>query len=131
MALGAASLAPVAWLCLQGELERYGPVVIRSSTPVPPAWAAPCRRRSAEGVVFVRRCARVDGLVIWREQDDPDGDGDRHLLVVADRRPVKLKFPRGVGPRELPGLGKRARVTGDLPEEEGVVEVRVRRATPP
>src|SRR6476469_7472965 len=45
-----------------------------------PAWTRPCWKEAP----FKRdrtACARAQGRVVWIQRHDPDGDGDRHLLV--------------------------------------------------
>lgn len=105
-----------------GDLERYGPKVLPPSGPVPPEWTEPCRQtRPAAGKGFVRRCVRVEGIVLWRELDDPDGDGDRHLIVLAAGHIVNLKYPRAFRNDELPDPGSRVKAVGSVSESGDII----------
>jgi hypothetical protein len=50
--------------------------------------------------------------VVWIEHDDPDGDGDRHLLVLAHRRVRVVKVQRRLPVDHLPGIGTRIDAVG-------------------
>lgn len=54
----------------------------------------------------------VAGCVVWIERDDPDGDGDRHLVLVARLHVHGVKLPVTFPVRHLPSLGAAAQATG-------------------
>jgi hypothetical protein len=56
----------------------------------------------------------VSGIVLYRQQDDPDGDGDRHALVAAGRHLVIVKVPRGSRDAALPAPGGHLTAVGFL-----------------
>ena len=76
-----------------------------------PAWTAPCRADPGAGRDRAM-CRRVAGRVVWIQKRDPDGDGDRHLIVVARLRPRIVKVPRDFPLRRLPGRGSWVDATG-------------------
>ena len=53
-----------------------------------------------------------EGARPYCQERDPDGDGDAHLLVVADRHLVNLKFRRAAGVLRLPDVGARILAVG-------------------
>ena len=75
-----------------------------------PSWTAWCRRQPPADGHF--SCARVDGRVIWVQGKDPDGDGDRHVIVMARLRPRIVKFSRDFPLEETPGVGSRVTAVG-------------------
>src|SRR4051794_1548555 len=83
--------------------------VERSTGPrAAPAWSRPCWRRDLRyRKRWVVRCGRVDGRVLYVQRRDPDGDGDEHLVVLADANVVIVKLPRRAGVRDLPAVGGR------------------------
>jgi hypothetical protein len=94
------------------------------------AWSRPCWRPNPAPYpgTYTAACARVSGRVLYRQQRDPDGDGDSHLLVVAGPHLVNLKFPLAAGRLPLPGPGGRIAVTGLLRNGRfGIPEVLVLR----
>jgi hypothetical protein len=56
-------------------------------------------------------CLRVSGRVVWRQTHDPDGDGDRHLLVAARFGLHVVEVPKGL-PLRLPRLGAHVEAIG-------------------
>lgn len=88
--------------------ERGLAYVGRPGDPVPPPWTRPCRRRKQ--AEYVLPCGRVQGVVVYREAHDPDGDGEVHGLAVAGRRAVILKSRPGA--TAIPGVGRRVDVAG-------------------
>ena len=121
-------------LVVRGDYQTDGPRVLGAGAPRPPGWTRPCwvlHPRTASKP-FSLRCARVEGTVLYRQNRDPDGDGDRHLVVVAGLHLVKVKFRQGVGPRSLPGIGSTLRVVGHLTGDSPmrVVEPRAPAAAP-
>jgi hypothetical protein len=112
---GAALLVTLLVLVLQGGYETYGPAVLGPLERPAPDWTRPCWRRKPKTPLYTVRCARAHGIVVYVEQHDPDGDGDRHAILLAGLRLVKLKYPRGVGPLRLPGVGSRVEAVGHVP----------------
>lgn len=78
------------------------------------SWSKPCWRRDR----YTLACARVRGRVVYREAVDPDGDGDRHVVVVAGLGLVTLKIPRSTRSR-LPGYGARVTAIGRYQRDGG------------
>ncbi|WP_445148173.1 hypothetical protein [Baekduia sp. Peel2402] len=76
-----------------------------------PAWTAPCRADSGVGRDHTT-CVRVAGRVVWIQKHDPDGDGDRHLIVITRLHPRIVKVPRDFPLRHLPSLGSWVDATG-------------------
>ncbi len=111
LALVVLALAAGAWvLAGQGSYaEAY-----RDEGPLP-AWARACRAEDPP-LLDGRRppCARVRGRVVWRELVDEDGDGDRHFIVVAERRLRIVKVPKTLDIGRLPRIGDEIRATGYL-----------------
>ncbi len=103
-------------LALRGDYDVYGPQVIGGLNPRPPEWSRPCWRRKpgTESKPFTVRCAKVRGTVVWREGVDPDGDGDRHVVLLAGHRLVTVKYPRTASVR-LGGIGSTVQAVGAQP----------------
>jgi hypothetical protein len=78
-----------------------------------PAWTQPCRRRDRRWA-YTLPCATVKGRVLHVQRHDPDGDGDRHLVLLAGLHIVIVKIPRSVATPHLPGFGATVRATGVL-----------------
>ena len=76
-----------------------------------PAWTRPCWK-DAPSMPDRPVCARAQGRVVWVQQHDDDGDGDRHLLVVAHRRVRIVKVQRRLPVDHLPGIGTRIDAVG-------------------
>lgn len=81
----------------------------RSQTP---DWTRFCRVTPPEAKT--RECGRVRGRVVWIQKHDPDGDGDRHLIVVERLRPRIVKLPHDSGDVKLPSLGAHVEAIGWL-----------------
>jgi hypothetical protein len=75
-----------------------------------PTWTRPCSVIARW--VTDRNCARIEGRVVWIQHHDPDGDGDRHLVVVEGFRPRIVKIPPTLAVRHLPGHGRRIEAVG-------------------
>jgi hypothetical protein len=77
-----------------------------------PAWTRPCwpTARWTDKVA----CVHVRGRVVWTQKRDPDGDGDRHLLIVGRLHPRVVKLVRGMRTAPLPGAGTRVDAVGWL-----------------
>lgn len=73
-----------------------------------PAWTMPCFRATSR-YNHEPQCARVRGRVVWREVSDPDGDGDRHVVVLSRMRLRVVKLLAG---QVLPGVGARIEAVG-------------------
>lgn len=105
---------------------RYGVFV--------PAWTRPCRRSNpVRRTQYILACARVRGRVVYRQNHDPDGDRDRHLVVISGLRLVTIKVPKDAGIGPLPGIGARVTAAGTLSRrsEHGLSVVRVGTLTSP
>jgi hypothetical protein len=99
-----------------------------------PDWTRPCRRTSpVHGTRYILACARVHGRVVYREDHDPDGDLDRHLVVISGLRLVTIKIPREAQIGRLPGIGSSVTATGILARghRHGLEVVRVGTLTSP
>lgn len=93
---------------------RYDSVPLAQlATGDAPRWTRPCTPVAREANAATA-CARVRGRVVGVERVDPDGDGDRHLVVVArlDARLIKLPADFRVG--RLPRLGSEVSATGPV-----------------
>jgi hypothetical protein len=75
-----------------------------------PAWTAPCWPTARW--TDQRQCGRVQGRVVWVQQHDPDGDGDRHLVVVGRFRTRIVKLSARLGVRRGPRIGARIDAVG-------------------
>jgi hypothetical protein len=83
-----------------------------AARPGAPAWTRPCRAATTHPGAEARRCVRVRGRIAWIQRHDPDGDGDRHLVLV-ERGHVRLvKVPLSAGVGRLPGIGHVVEATG-------------------
>jgi hypothetical protein len=77
-----------------------------------PAWTRPCWATArTEGKP---KCVHVTGRVVWIQKHDPDGDGDRHLIIVSRLRPRIVKLERTFPIPRLPRIGTRIDVVGWL-----------------
>ena len=81
------------------------PVAVASA----PKWAMPCFH-SMPRYNHEPQCARVRGRVVWRESDDPDGDGDRHIVVLSRMRFRVVKLRKDAG--ALRGIGSEVAAVG-------------------
>jgi hypothetical protein len=75
-----------------------------------PDWTRPCwptARWSGE-----RICSHVAGRVVWIERNDPDGDADRHLIVMSRLHPRIVKVSRELAVSHLPRIGTRVDAVG-------------------
>jgi hypothetical protein len=94
-----------------------------------PAWTRPCwvpARFLPDPL-----CAHVSGRVVWIQHHDPDGDGDRHLIVVEGLHPRIVKVPLSLGVSYLPGYGTRIDAVGYLYRGgSGRLEIIARRLVP-
>jgi hypothetical protein len=73
-----------------------------------PSWTMPCFHATSR-YNHEPQCARVRGRVIWREVSDPDGDGDRHIVVLSRMRLRVVKLLAG---QALPGVGAEVEAIG-------------------
>ena len=81
------------------------PMAVASAPP----WTMPCFH-STSRYNHEPQCARVRGRVVWREADDPDGDGDRHIVVLSRMRFRVVKLTAQAG--AMPALGSEVEVVG-------------------
>jgi hypothetical protein len=77
-----------------------------------PTWTRPCWALAREQ--REPTCAHVSGRVVWIQHHDPDGDGDRHLVVVGRLHPRVVKIPKELPVSQLPGYGTRIDAVGYL-----------------
>lgn len=77
-----------------------------------PAWTRPCWARARK--LREPTCAHVSGRVVWIQHEDPDGDGDRHLVIVGRLRLRVVKIPKTLPVSKLPGYGTRIDAVGYL-----------------
>jgi hypothetical protein len=77
-----------------------------------PEWTRPCwvSARTEDKP----QCVHVTGRVVWIQKHDPDGDGDRHLIVVSRLRPRIVKLDRLLPITHLPRIGSWIDVVGWL-----------------
>jgi hypothetical protein len=73
---------------------------------VTPPWKSSLHCRASDGPA----CREVSGRVVYIEREDPDGDGDAHLVLLGrssvTRRFITIvKIKRAERPRALPGWG--------------------------
>ncbi|HEV7752980.1 MAG TPA: hypothetical protein VGO71_15650 [Baekduia sp.] len=106
-AVAVAGLAP-------GAYERYPRTALVSGAQVhrAPAWSEPCWATAPRRQEVA--CVHVKGRVVWVQHHDPDGDGDRHLIVMARLRPRIVKISRELLVTDLPGIGTRVEAVGWL-----------------
>jgi hypothetical protein len=105
--LGVIGLAP-------GVYDRYPRRVLITDAQLyrAPRWTRPCWMTAPRREEDL--CVHVKGRVVWVQHHDPDGDGDRHLIVMVRLRPRIVKLAPGLGVRHLPKLGTRIDVVGWL-----------------
>lgn len=102
-----AALSVLAFLASEGRFDAYPRRALTSETGrrAAPRWTQPCWRPAGRRVAYERSCARVGGRVVWVERDDPDGDGDRHLVLVSRFRLRIVKVPGDLTAERLPSIG--------------------------
>jgi hypothetical protein len=94
-----------------------------------PSWTRPCW--SIAPWTSDRTCGHVKGRVVWIQHHDPDGDGDRHLIVVARWRPHIVKIASARQVSKLPGLGTRVEAVGYIYRgASGKLEINALRLVP-
>ena len=79
-----------------------------------PAWTRPCWHRATDD--GDSPCVHVVGRVVWIQGHDPDGDGDRHFIVMAHLHPRIVKITRQLPVSHLPRIGTRIDAVGYLIE---------------
>lgn len=77
-----------------------------------PAWTKPCWPTARW--TDKAECVHVSGRVVWIQKHDPDGDGDRHLLIVGRLHPRVVKLVRGMAVPGLPRIGTKVDAVGWL-----------------
>ncbi len=77
-----------------------------------PAWTRPCWATVRD--IANPTCAHVTGRVVWTQRHDPDGDGDRHFIVVAKLHPRIVKIAPSLPVSHLPRYGTRIDAVGYL-----------------
>ncbi len=64
-------------------------------------------------------CRATEGLIVYVERVDPDGDGDAHFVIL-DPRSITgpgitaIDVRRGLRPHPLPGIGRRISAAGPV-----------------
>ena len=111
MILIAASV--VAAVLARGAYDVYDRVALIRAPERAPGWTRPCRPTAPYVERYVH-CARVRGRVVWIQRQDPDGDGDRHLIVVSRLHPRIVKLDRALGVAHLPRVGAQVEAVGWL-----------------
>lgn len=132
LSLLAALVAVIALVALgPGSYETYPRSALLTAVGQrsAPAWTRPCwatARRRPEST-----CAHVSGRVVWIQHEDPDGDGDRHLIVVGRLHPRIVKIQLTLPVSHLPGYGTRIDAVGYLYRgSSGKLEVIAARLVP-
>lgn len=114
-AVAALGLATI-WLFATTHYSRipYGFARDQAGFRILPVWSKPCwhANRPPFHRPYSLPCATVDGIVVYRQSHDPDGDGDGHVVVFADGRFVTVKYVRAEGRIALPGFGARVHAVG-------------------
>jgi hypothetical protein len=77
-----------------------------------PAWTRPCWPSVRK--IANPTCAHVTGRVVWIQRHDPDGDGDRHFVVVARLHPRIVKIAATLAVPHLPRYGTQIDAVGYL-----------------
>ena len=111
--IAAVTLAGVVLAVLSaGEFQRYPRTALLSAPQRAhaPAWTRPCWPTAR--YTDKAECQHVRGRVVWIQKRDPDGDGDRHLLVVDRLHPRIVKLSRALGVDRLPRIGDRVDAVG-------------------
>jgi hypothetical protein len=68
-----------------------------------PAWTRPCWDHATDD--GDPPCVHVKGRIVWIQRHDPDGDGDRHFIVMARLHPRIVKISREFHLPHLPRIG--------------------------
>jgi hypothetical protein len=79
-----------------------------------PGWTRPCWPRATDD--GDPPCVHVKGRIVWIQRHDPDGDGDRHFVVIARLHPRIVKIGRDFPIAHLPRIGSAIDATGYLSE---------------
>lgn len=74
-----------------------------------------CEQRTfVDSRPLLSHCATVTGRVVYVEREDPDGDGDAHLVVLGGYHVTIVKIVKEDKSRGLPRLGDRVTYTGPM-----------------
>jgi hypothetical protein len=86
-----------------GAYERYPRVDVLwpAQQAKAPGWTRPCWYTARW--TDKQYCEHVSGRVVWIQRRDPDGDGDRHVLIAGHYR---LRIVKLVWSLRVPGLPK-------------------------
>jgi hypothetical protein len=89
----------------RGEIQTYPrtALVTRAQQAHAPAWTRSCW--AVAPWTDHSTCLHIGGRVVWVEKHDPDGDGDRHLLVAARLHVHLVKLPGAMVMRQAPAIG--------------------------
>jgi hypothetical protein len=102
--------AVLAVLLSRGAYGTYPRADVVTGARGLPSWTRWCRSRRPGAGNFA--CSRVAGRVVWVQKKDPDGDGDRHLIVVARLHPRIVKLAKTFHVASLPGIGAHVDAVG-------------------
>jgi hypothetical protein len=99
-----------------GTYDVYSRTVVPTDAQLreAPPWTRTCWGNAR--VTTHTRCVHIAGRIAWIQHHDPDGDGDRHMIVVVHLHPRIVKIGRELGVRKLPRIGTRVDATGFLTE---------------
>jgi hypothetical protein len=86
--------------------------------PTEPDHAAPPLRQ-ASCPADAANCRSADGVIVYVERVDPDGDGDAHFVLLSDESLTApgitvVDVRRGLRPEPLPGPGDRISAAGPV-----------------
>jgi hypothetical protein len=101
-------------LLAPGAFESYPRtgLVTAAGRATAPAWTRPCW--ASAPYTDQERCEHVSGRVIWVQKHDPDGDGDRHLLIIGRLHPRIVKLTARLPLDRLPRTGAHVDAVGWL-----------------
>jgi hypothetical protein len=114
LALVALAAIAAAVVLARGSYETYPRtgLLTAAGRRAAPAWTRPCWTTARH--LRATTCAHVSGRVVWIQHHDPDGDGDRHLIVVERLHPRIVKIAPSLPVSHLPGYGTRIDAVGYL-----------------
>jgi hypothetical protein len=112
--LVALAAVAAAVLLARGTYETYprSKLLTAAGRRAAPAWTRPCWPSVRK--IANPTCAHVTGRVVWTQRHDPDGDGDRHFVVVARLHPRIVKIAATLPVSHLPRYGTQIDAVGYL-----------------
>jgi hypothetical protein len=107
-------LAALAVLLAPGDFRSYprAGLLTAARRAAAPAWTKPCWASAPS--TEQQRCEHVSGRVVWVQKHDPDGDGDRHLLIIGRLHPRIVKLSAHLPLDRLPRIGAHVDAVGWL-----------------